>query len=792
MSTGGPELPELEGDINGSVEFLQRFRPGGPWVLVGINPHKKTTPQVKTFDASTETELRTWLDERIGKLNLYFHVNPCRSGMQGKAKREDITEMSWLHVDIDPEQGQDIQEAANAAMEQLRNAPGGLPRPTCIIFSGGGVQGFWRLRDPYQIDGQPEHYEKAKLYNKQLEIIFGGDNCHNVDRIMRLPGTINVPNELKRKKGREPALAYVVEFDEDRVYGLDQFQPAVEVQTGTLGFAPTHKVEVSGNVAPIPPEELEVLMRKDQRGWRAVCLGVKAQEMDGPKEGDNSRSAWLMHGCCAMVRCNMTDEQMFAVLMDNEYGISESVLSAPRPEDYAKRQIARAREMVEVPELAGMNDRFAMVGNAGGKTRIIEEVEDMGLHRGRLTFQTVSDFKVRFCNQQVNIGEDAKGNPRFMPLGDWWLKHPQRRTYDYIHFLPNGELPNNVYNLWKGWGVEALPGQCELFLNHLRDNLCQGETEHYEYLVGWMATAVQKPAEAGQVAVVIRGKRGTGKGFFATHFGRLFGRHFLHVSNAGHVTGNFNAHLRDCVLLFADEAFFAGDRKHESTLKTLITEPTLPIEAKGQDIVTAPNFIHMIIASNSDWVVPAGQDERRFFALEAGEDHQQDSHYFRRIKQQLDSGGYEALLHYLMTYDLTGYEVRHVPMTKELHVQHDLTLRDHEQWWLEKLVSGELGCGGEAWPKQVWKRDLFANYTKEMQDARVFRPMHKLQLGRYLKRWGLETRQAPKPPRDRFYLVPPLQTARGVWEAQHGAYEWPEVLQGEQAPTSQEDPPTPF
>lgn len=55
------------------------------------------------------------------------------------------------------------------------------------------------------------------------------------------------------------------------------------------------------------------------------------------------------------------------------------------------------------------------------------------------------------------------------------------------------------------------------------------------------------------------------------------------------LTGNFNSHLRDCIALFADEAFWAGDRAGESVLKMLVTEPVIPIEGKGRDLVLVPN-----------------------------------------------------------------------------------------------------------------------------------------------------------------------------------------------------------
>jgi hypothetical protein len=96
----------------------------------------------------------------------------------------------------------------------------------------------------------------------------------------------------------------------------------------------------------------------------------------------------------------------------------------------------------------------------------------------------------------------------------------------------------------------------------------------------------------------------------AAGFGSLWGRHFVTVSDAKHLVGAFNAHLRDCVVLFGDEAFFAGDKKHESVLKTLITEESVVIEAKGVDAEVYPNYVHLILASNADWVVPAGHAER--------------------------------------------------------------------------------------------------------------------------------------------------------------------------------------
>ncbi len=57
----------------------------------------------------------------------------------------------------------------------------------------------------------------------------------------------------------------------------------------------------------------------------------------------------------------------------------------------------------------------------------------------------------------------------------------------------------------------------------------------------------------------------------------------------------------------------------------LITEPVLPIEGKGRNVRFARNVVHLIVASNSNWVVPAGLDERRFCVIDVSDVRAQDS-----------------------------------------------------------------------------------------------------------------------------------------------------------------------
>lgn len=203
-------------------EFLVAWKADGPWALTAIRPDKKQI-EGRLFTKVQFDEMVKWIARYTGKFNMYFSVNTVMREFQQKAARDNIGSMDWLHVDIDarppnpewsPEEIDRHNQAELARIYDLLtcNLPKGVPEPSVITFSGGGYQAFWKLDEPVAIDGDDAKYEDAKLYNVQLERIFEGDNCHNVDRIMRLPCTLNIPDAKKLKKGRKPTLARVVKF----------------------------------------------------------------------------------------------------------------------------------------------------------------------------------------------------------------------------------------------------------------------------------------------------------------------------------------------------------------------------------------------------------------------------------------------------------------------------------------------------------------------------------------------------------------------------------------------------
>lgn len=763
-----------------ALSFLERWCCAGPWVLTAIHPDRRSI-DTKTFTAENAADLEAWLAKYDGERNLYFHVNTTLRPLTQKASREDIASMDWLHVDIDPRAGEDLAQERARALRLLQNPPAGIPVPTVVVFSGGGYQGFWRLQEPVPIGGDIAAAEEAARYNVQLEVLFGADNCHNIDRIMRLPGTMNVPDAKKRAKGRTPTRAKLVSFN-DHIYPLADFTPAPLKQpvAGEVGWKGSGK-PTPGTVARLASVEDLPEGVTD----RVKVIIVQGCDPENPTRLP-SRSEWLFFVVCELVRAKVTDEVIYSVITDPDFGISKSVLDkGQRAERYALHQIERAREKAEDPLLMELNEKFAVVGNLGGKCRIIEEVADAAFGgRTRLCKQTFEDFRNRHLNRKVRVGQTKDGEPTFKPLGLWWTSHEKRKQFDTLVFSPGRDVPGS-YNLWQGFACEAVDGDCSLFLGHVYENVCNSNDEHYNYLLGWMATAVQFPARPGETAVVLRGRRGTGKSFFVKTFGSIFGRHFLQVSDAKHLIGNFNAHLRDCVLLFGDEAFYAGDKKHESVLKMLVTEETIMYEMKGVDAESGPNFTHIMLASNATWVVPAGGEERRFFVLDVADHRMQNGAYFEAIRKQMDNGGREALLSMLLKYPLEGFAVRTAPKTEALADQKVHSMGPEEEWWYGKINDGRLLPHHEEWKDWIMRDELFNDYVQHMQRlGRNFRSSPTV-LGRFLKRvmpkgkltvhtrtveiedpFESSVNKAVKP----CYVLPTLDECREFWTGTFGSF----------------------
>lgn len=347
-----------------------------------------------------------------------------------------------------------------------------------------------------------------------------------------------------------------------------------------------------------------------------------------------------------------------------------------------------AEELQEDTLIEQFNQDYAFV-NMFGKPVIISEKLDLNSGHTKLIFSTPQQF--HDLHPELFFYRNKSGKLQKTTRGKYWHQSEKRRKYSGFTFSPAMDTPSDIFNSWRGWGVEAVKGDCHLYLQHVKNIICDGDVTKYKILMQFLAHAIQRPYEKPGFMVVLIGNEGTGKGIFVHGFGAIFGQHYQSQLDSKALTGQFNGELADAIFCFADEVTLNGLSSETERLKKLISEPKFRLELKGINAIELSSFHRFVIATNNDHAVRAGSHARRFFVLRMSSTAQQNHQYFKALKYELDHGGREAL-HYHLRYevDLSDFEHHKAPATKELLEQKLLSLSTIDSWIFDQLVSGEL------------------------------------------------------------------------------------------------------
>jgi hypothetical protein len=402
--------------------------------------------------------------------------------------------------------------------------------------------------------------------------------------------------------------------------------------------------------------------------------------------------------------------------------------------DEALAAIARAASIIpSVPGVAGsvptapppaapsvfeyMNTMHAVI-NIDGKAYILTETTDGD---GRETFELSrkEDMMTIYENRPRVTVQQADGSSKKVHPFKYWLSAGMRREFKGVGFFATKKPRPDFYNVWRGLAVKPRPGDWSLLRNHIWNVICSRDPALFKWVMAWLADGVRRPGETAHTVLVLVGKEGTGKNKLIDWYGKIFGRHYLMLTAAGQLTGRFNQHLAEAVLVFANEAVWAGDKSALGALKSMATDSQRFIEGKGVNGYMLNSAVRIVMASNEQWVVPAGDNARRFAVLEVSEEHMRDYAYFAAIDAQMEAGGLEAMLHELQTIPIDDVQLREPPYTRALLEQKEHTLAGIERFVLDFLRSGGEGLpiavlNWETQPVEISAAMLHALYVDQM------------------------------------------------------------------------------
>lgn len=342
-----------------------------------------------------------------------------------------------------------------------------------------------------------------------------------------------------------------------------------------------------------------------------------------------------------------------------------------------------------ITDMKSLDLRFAQL-EAPGQPCVI-------IHRSDAQPISPNDFNKRLSGEVVLVGVDNKGQPKYLAASTFWTGNTHKQIYRDIVFT-NKRVGNDIYNLFTGFGVHPKEGNCNRILTHIKEIICAGNETNAKALIQLLAWQMQNIGKPSRIVVALKSKaQQVGKGCLLSDIlAVIYGNSGFMTGNLGQIITRFNDTLRGKAFIFLDEALFAGDRKAADTIKSLATATRLAIETKNLPIVQMPCGVNLFLATNHDDAAYVEEADVRYWILEASPDRVGDTVYFRDLYAEIEGGGREAFMHYLLHLDVSNFiPARDVPKDndfKKAMIRNSINPYDARKW-LEECCRAEMILG---------------------------------------------------------------------------------------------------
>jgi hypothetical protein len=195
-------------DITECVQFLQLWAKvtGATHVTICAILPDATVVHARTFPRGAEDAAGAWIadHQRTGR-NIYWQPNETKPDCRKKPGKADMVAALCRFADVDPDDRNVPLAEERARLHRLAEAlADSKSPPTVIIDSGSGIQPIWAVTREALT---PTVTARVEAETAALERALGAGGTHNIDRLLRLPGTVNYPNKVKLAKGRGPTRA---------------------------------------------------------------------------------------------------------------------------------------------------------------------------------------------------------------------------------------------------------------------------------------------------------------------------------------------------------------------------------------------------------------------------------------------------------------------------------------------------------------------------------------------------------------------------------------------------------
>lgn len=284
------------------------------------------------------------------------------------------------------------------------------------------------------------------------------------------------------------------------------------------------------------------------------------------------------------------------------------------------------------------------------------------------------------------------------------------------------------------------------------------DSEQRDILLDFIAHVVQYPGRKIRWMPIIKGVKGTGKTMIASKvISQMVNERFVGYGTNSLLKSPFNGWmLNKQVLVFEelDAGTSPAQKKYVTdSLKSLITDDTMPAHLKGVDAYNVPNKLVCMGFTNEEYSVIVTPDERRFCMLKTPAKPKVNTYYKQFAKYCEDNK--QAIAYYFLNRDIEDFNAQTAPdteYTKQLKrlslpwpgcVIYDIT---------EELPFSQAGKFGCLSTNQIIDLIRARSKGRELQQVEDLRGSAGKTVHKYLTDLGYH--QVPKSPSEkRFYFA---------------------------------------
>lgn len=450
-------------------------------------------------------------------------------------------------------------------------------------------------------------------------------------------------------------------------------------------------------------------------------------------------------------------------------------------------------DLKEVKEIVHDLNEYLYFANSACK--VLRKTHDIN---GSIKYEakSVYDMGQLFSNYGHSIA--YKGEDKECTSFDLWMKSPDRNTCEGLTYQPRkperiyraegNTVFLNTYSEFVKWDDEDPECSWDLMQAHILNILCKGDEDLYNRFILFFANIVQNPDKKYAQTLIIKGDIGCGKSIVMDYIREMMGRSAMEMNDSNSITGKFNEHLAEKLLVVLDEGDF---KKSMNKLKNIISSKTLEIEPKGMAKIWVNNCIRIVVTTNSEDTVEVSLgSERRFFILacsnkwvQSASSHQKRKddkvRYFNAIQKQMEEeGGVDQMFYDLKNWNPDDYglsfssDLMMAPMTEGLREESATSANRDESFVSSFIQNGFLR---EVPNKDLDEISLFPDEDNEM--TIVPRKLIQEHFYEHMERTRSKMRQTPNE------VSKLLRRVAGVSAVRNGKVNYPNMAKSEKATT---------